>query len=88
MMDRLAEPQADRGLARRSGQYRHEGGARSAKSWSSTRPGATRSAVAEFTIGAILAETRLITRGHESLRRGEWRGDLYRADLTGEEFPK
>jgi len=49
-------------------------------------PGRNASAVAEFTIGAILAETRLIMRGHESLRRGEWRGDLYRADLTGEEL--
>jgi D-3-phosphoglycerate dehydrogenase len=49
-------------------------------------PGRNASAVAEFTIGAILAETRNITRGHESLRRGEWRGDLYRADLTGEEL--
>ncbi len=49
-------------------------------------PGRNASAVAEFTIGAILAETRLITRGHESLRRGEWRGDLYRADLTGHEL--
>ena len=49
-------------------------------------PGRNASAVAEFAIGAILAETRLITRGHESLRRGEWRGDLYRADLTGEEL--
>jgi D-3-phosphoglycerate dehydrogenase / 2-oxoglutarate reductase len=49
-------------------------------------PGRNASAVAEFTIGAILAETRLITRGHESLRRGEWRGDLYRADITGPEL--
>lgn len=49
-------------------------------------PGRNASAVAEFTIGAMLAETRMITRGHESLRRGEWRGDLYRADLTGEEL--
>jgi D-3-phosphoglycerate dehydrogenase / 2-oxoglutarate reductase len=49
-------------------------------------PGRNASAVAEFTIGAILAETRLITQGHESLRRGEWRGDLYRADLTGQEL--
>ena len=49
-------------------------------------PGRNASAVAEFTIGAILAETRLITRGHESLRKGEWRGDLYRADLTGHEL--
>lgn len=49
-------------------------------------PGRNASAVAEFTIGAILAETRLIRTGHESLRRGEWRGDLYRADLAGEEL--
>jgi D-3-phosphoglycerate dehydrogenase / 2-oxoglutarate reductase len=49
-------------------------------------PGRNASAVAEFTLGAILAETRLITRGHEALRRGEWRGDLYRADLTGREL--
>jgi D-3-phosphoglycerate dehydrogenase / 2-oxoglutarate reductase len=49
-------------------------------------PGRNASAVAEFTIGAILAETRLIARGHENLRRGEWRGDLYRADLTGREL--
>lgn len=49
-------------------------------------PGRNASAVAEFTIGAIIAETRLITRGHEGLRKGVWRGDLYRADLTGEEI--
>lgn len=49
-------------------------------------PGRNASAVAEFTIGAILSQTRLITRGHDALRRGEWRGDLYRADLTGDEL--
>jgi D-3-phosphoglycerate dehydrogenase / 2-oxoglutarate reductase len=49
-------------------------------------PGRNASAVAEFTIGAILAETRLITKGHVALRQGIWRGDLYRADLTGEEL--
>jgi D-3-phosphoglycerate dehydrogenase len=49
-------------------------------------PGRNAAAVAEFTIGAILAETRNITRGHDALRRGEWRGDLYRADLAGEEL--
>jgi D-3-phosphoglycerate dehydrogenase len=49
-------------------------------------PGRNASAVAEFTIGAILAETRLITRGHDALRQGVWRGDLYRADRTGEEL--
>ncbi len=49
-------------------------------------PGRNADAVAEFTIGAILAETRLIRAGHEALRQGEWRGDLYRADRTGREL--
>ena len=49
-------------------------------------PGRNASAVAEFTIGAILAETRNITRGHDAMRRGEYRGDLYRADVTGDEL--
>jgi D-3-phosphoglycerate dehydrogenase len=49
-------------------------------------PGRNASAVAEFTIGAILAETRLIRVGHEALRQGIWRGDLYRADRTGREL--
>ncbi|XUM20639.1 2-hydroxyacid dehydrogenase [Bradyrhizobium oligotrophicum S58] len=49
-------------------------------------PGRNASAVAEFTIGAMLAETRLIRSGHESMRGGEWRGDLYRADRTGREL--
>jgi D-3-phosphoglycerate dehydrogenase len=49
-------------------------------------PGRNASAVAEFTIGAIIAETRLMTRGHDALRRGEWRGDLYRNDLVGREL--
>ncbi|MCB8836390.1 2-hydroxyacid dehydrogenase [Aurantimonas sp. VKM B-3413] len=49
-------------------------------------PGRNAGAVAEFTIGAILAETRNISRGHDALRRGDWRGDLYRADTTGREL--
>lgn len=49
-------------------------------------PGRNASAVAEFTLGAILAETRKIREGHEALRRGDWRGDLYRADVTGREL--
>lgn len=49
-------------------------------------PGRNASAVAEFAIGAILAQTRLITAGHDSLRAGQWRGDLYRADRTGREL--
>jgi D-3-phosphoglycerate dehydrogenase / 2-oxoglutarate reductase len=49
-------------------------------------PGRNASAVAEFTIGAMLAQTRKITEGHEGLRAGTWRGDLYRADVTGREL--
>ena len=49
-------------------------------------PGRNSSAVAEFTVGAILIETRKIREGHEGLRNGVWRGDLYRADLTGREL--
>jgi len=33
-----------------------------------------------------LAETRKIRAGHEALRQGVWRGDLYRADTTGREL--
>lgn len=49
-------------------------------------PGRNATAVAEFTIGAILSETRKIRTGHEALRAGQWRGDLYRADTTGREL--
>jgi D-3-phosphoglycerate dehydrogenase len=49
-------------------------------------PGRNASAVAEFTIAAILMETRLMRAGHEALRQGVWRGDLYRADVTGPEL--
>ena len=49
-------------------------------------PGRNSTAVAEFTLGAILTETRKIREGHEALRQGTWRGDLYRADITGREL--
>ena len=49
-------------------------------------PGRNASAVAEFTIGAIIAETRNITRGHEGLRAGNYRGELYRTDVIGGEL--
>jgi D-3-phosphoglycerate dehydrogenase len=49
-------------------------------------PGRKSSAVAEFTIAAILAETRLIRAGHEALRQGIWRGDLYRFDQIDAEL--
>jgi len=49
-------------------------------------PGRNASAVAEFTLGAIIAETRNIARGHEALCAGRWRGDLYRADVQLDEL--
>jgi D-3-phosphoglycerate dehydrogenase / 2-oxoglutarate reductase len=49
-------------------------------------PGRNASAVAEFTIGMMLAETRNIAKGHDGLRGGVYRGDLYRADVTGREL--
>ena len=49
-------------------------------------PGRNASAVAEFTVGAIIAETRNIARGHAALMRGTWRGELYRADVQRKEL--
>ena len=49
-------------------------------------PGRNAGAVAEFTIGAIIAETRNIARGHAALVRGAWRGELYRADVQRNEL--
>jgi D-3-phosphoglycerate dehydrogenase len=49
-------------------------------------PGRNSSAVAEFTIAAILNETRLIRAGHEALRQGVRRGDLYRFDVIDSEL--
>lgn len=40
-------------------------------------PGRNSSAVAEFTIGLIIAETRNIARSHESTRQGKWVDDYY-----------
>ncbi|HEV2677690.1 MAG TPA: 2-hydroxyacid dehydrogenase [Aliidongia sp.] len=49
-------------------------------------PGRNASAVAEFTVGLILSQTRNITRSHADLSAGRWRGDLYRIDLVGDEL--
>ncbi len=49
-------------------------------------PGRNASAVAEFTIGALIAETRNISRGHACLKQGIWRGDFYRADAQRDEL--
>ena len=40
-------------------------------------PGRNSAAVAEFTIGLIIAETRNIARSHESVRQGKWVDDYY-----------
>jgi D-3-phosphoglycerate dehydrogenase / 2-oxoglutarate reductase len=40
-------------------------------------PGRNARAVAEFTVGLIIAECRNIARGHRSLADGVWRTDLY-----------
>lgn len=51
-------------------------------------PGRNATAVAEFTIGAIIDETRNISRGHAALAQGIWRGDLYRADVQRDELSR
>lgn len=40
-------------------------------------PGRNSAAVAEFTIGLIIAETRNIARSHETTRQGKWVDDYY-----------
>lgn len=40
-------------------------------------PGRNSAAVAEFTIGLIIAETRNIARSHEATRQGKWVEDYY-----------
>ncbi len=50
-------------------------------------PGRNSSAVAELTVGLILAETRSIVRAHQSLMRDRrWRGDLYVLERVGSEL--
>ena len=82
MMKRMPALELDRGGARRPGEYRPRRGARA------RHPGrqCARRTPQRSPIGAIIAETRLIARGHDALRKGVWRGDLYRADLVGREL--
>jgi D-3-phosphoglycerate dehydrogenase len=49
-------------------------------------PGRNASAVAEFTIGVLLSETRNICYSHASMKQNTWRGDLYRADVQRKEL--
>lgn len=49
-------------------------------------PGRNAQAVAEFTVGIIIAETRNLARAHASLTAGVWRSDLYRYDNAPHEL--
>jgi len=49
-------------------------------------PARNASAVAEFTIGAILTESRNIRAGHEGIRNNVWSDKYYRADTAGREL--
>ena len=50
-------------------------------------PGRNSGAVAEFTVGLMLAQSRNITRSHMSLMtQKRWRGDLYTYDVIGSEL--
>lgn len=49
-------------------------------------PGRNASAVAEFTVASLLAETRNLIRGHLSVASGEFRREFYHVDHTGPEL--
>ncbi|OCW56032.1 2-hydroxyacid dehydrogenase [Hoeflea olei] len=49
-------------------------------------PGRNASAVAEFTIGSLLAETRNLIRGHLNVVSGEFRREFYHIDHVGPEL--
>jgi D-3-phosphoglycerate dehydrogenase / 2-oxoglutarate reductase len=50
-------------------------------------PGRNSGAVAEFTVGMMLAQSRNITRCHVSMvNEKRWRGDLYTHDVVGKEL--
>lgn len=52
-------------------------------------PGRNSGAVAEFTVGMMLAQSRNITRAHMSLMTEKrWRGDLYVLDSVGNELSR
>lgn len=49
-------------------------------------PGRNARAVAEFTVGILIAGRRNIARSHARMRDGAWTGDLYRYDDAGPEL--
>lgn len=48
-------------------------------------PGRNAQAVAEFTVGLLLAHIKRIPLAHAEMRQGRWRDDLYRYDSAAEE---
>jgi D-3-phosphoglycerate dehydrogenase len=49
-------------------------------------PGRNARAVAEFTVGLLIAGQRNIARSHARMRQGEWTGELYRYAEAGPEL--
>lgn len=49
-------------------------------------PGRNASAVAEFTVGSIIAETRNLIRGHNEVANGVWSRTFYHHDNVGREL--
>lgn len=49
-------------------------------------PGRNAEAVADYTLGLIIAEARNIVRAGTALKQGVWRSDYYRYDLSGPEL--
>jgi D-3-phosphoglycerate dehydrogenase len=79
-----SSPEADRGT--RGGPVNIDAACKARKVKLVNTPGAISPRGGGITIAAILAETRLIRAGHESLRQGVWRGDLYRFDKIDAEL--
>src|ERR1700692_1009429 len=75
MMDRL--PRLKLGAVSRGGPVNIDIAAARARGIQGVNaPGRNASAPAGLATGAILSQTRMLTRAHDALRRGEWRGDL------------
>ena len=49
-------------------------------------PGRNASAVAEFTVGVMIAQSRNVIIGHEAMRAGVFRNDLYDSERMGAEL--
>ena len=81
-----AQAEIRRRLARRAGQHRHEGGARARHHGRQHAGPQCLAPWPNSPSAPSWPRPATSPRGHDALRRGEWRGDLYRADLTGQEL--